>query len=183
MKGVGRRLSSIGSRSACTAALREFKTNHGSSPSRGRSPGRMCPKRTPMSGLPECGPDGLVGQTFPADRLFVSDCAVGALLGRIGGSSASLKGGAAPASQGGESKPDPAAAKADDGPSNPFPVGSHTVIKLPADAIGPSTTAQCVRAKRAVLNRVSATPTSSDGAIAPHSDRVYRFSRARPLVE
>ena len=31
---------------------------------------------TPMSGLQKCGPDGLVGQTFPADRLFISDCAV-----------------------------------------------------------------------------------------------------------
>jgi hypothetical protein len=92
---------------------------------------------TPMSGLPECGPDGLVGLTFPVDRLFVSDCAVGALLGRIGGSSASLKGDAAPASQGGESKPDPAAAKVDDGPLKPFAVGSHTVIKLSDNAIGP----------------------------------------------
>ena len=38
-------------------------------------------KWTPMSGLPECGPDGLVGQTFPTDRLLIPDCAVGALLG------------------------------------------------------------------------------------------------------
>ena len=107
---------------------------------------------TPMSGLPECGPDGLVGQTFPADRLLVSDCAVGALLGRIGGSSATLKGGAAPTGQGGaaptgqggaapkqgdESKPDPAAGKADDGPWKPFAVGSHAVTALPENALGP----------------------------------------------
>jgi hypothetical protein len=100
---------------------------------------------TPMSGLPECGPDGLVGQTFPADRLLVSDCAVGALLGRIGGSSATLKGGAAPVGQGGtapaqqgdESKRESAAGKVDDGPWKPFAVGSHTVIALPENAIGP----------------------------------------------
>jgi hypothetical protein len=101
---------------------------------------------TPMSGLPECGPDGLVGQTFPADRLFVSDCAVGALIGRVGGSSATLKGGATPNSKGGESpakegggesKSDAPAAKADDDPSKPFAAGSYTVIKLPDNAIGP----------------------------------------------
>jgi hypothetical protein len=92
---------------------------------------------TPMSGLPECGPDGLVGQTFQADRLIVSDCAVGALLGRVGGSSASLKGGAAPANQGDQSKNGAPAEKVEENPSKPFAVGSHAVIKLPDDAIGP----------------------------------------------
>ena len=92
---------------------------------------------TPMSGLPECGPDGLVGQTFPADRLLVSDCAVGALLGRIGGSSASLKVSMAPASHGSELKSDAGPAKADDDPSKPFGAGCHAVIRLPENAIGP----------------------------------------------
>jgi hypothetical protein len=79
-------------------------------------------KWTAMAGLSPCGPDGLVGQSFPDDRLIVTDCAVGALIGRIGGSSATLKG---------------ALAAADAGEAKSFPVGSYTVIKLPEKVIGP----------------------------------------------
>jgi hypothetical protein len=79
-------------------------------------------KWTPMTGLSACGPDGLTGQSFDDNRLLVSDCAVGALIGRIGGSSASLKA-AAPAVDSGEVKP--------------FAVGTNAVLKLPTNVIGP----------------------------------------------
>lgn len=79
-------------------------------------------KWTALAGLPNCEADGLTGQSFPDDRLLMADCAVGALIGRIGGSSASLKA-AAPATDSGESKP--------------FAVGRFTIVKLPANAVGP----------------------------------------------
>lgn len=78
-------------------------------------------KWTAMAGLPTCGPDGLIGQSFPDDRLILTDCSVGALIGRIGGSSATLKGPTTP--DGGETKP--------------FPIGCETVVKLPDNATGP----------------------------------------------
>jgi hypothetical protein len=77
---------------------------------------------TAMSGLPACGPDGLPGQAFPDDRLVVADCPVGALVGKIGGSSATLKA-VAIATEAGEAKP--------------FAIGSQTALKLPDNAIGP----------------------------------------------
>lgn len=77
---------------------------------------------TAMAGLAECGPDGLIGQSFPDDRMVVTDCAVGALIGRIGGSSASLKAQNPPA---------------DSGEVKPFPVGRHAVLKLPDKFVGP----------------------------------------------
>jgi hypothetical protein len=76
----------------------------------------------PMPGLQECGPDGLMSQPFPEDRLVLGNCAVGALIGRIGGSSATLK--AAP--------PSP-----DVGEGLPFPIGCHAVVRVPENAIGP----------------------------------------------
>jgi hypothetical protein len=79
-------------------------------------------KWEPMAGLPACGPDGLCGQSFPDDRLIVTDCPVGALIGRVGGSSAVLKA---------------TAAVADAGESKPFPMGTYTVLKLPEKVIGP----------------------------------------------
>jgi hypothetical protein len=77
---------------------------------------------TTLAGLPDCGPDGLAGLPFPDDRLVLPDCAVGALIGRIGGSSASVKA-AAPATDAGETKP--------------FPIGSFAVLKLPDKVVGP----------------------------------------------
>lgn len=77
---------------------------------------------TALAGLSECGPDGLAGQSFPDDRLIVSDCSVGALIGRIGGSSATLKA-QTPAADSGEGKP--------------FPLGCYTVLKLPDKFVGP----------------------------------------------
>ncbi len=79
-------------------------------------------KWSPLSGLGDCGPDGLAGQSFPEDRLIVTDCPVGALIGRIGGSSATLKA---------------ASAAADSGESKPFPIGCHTIVKLPEKTLGP----------------------------------------------
>jgi hypothetical protein len=77
---------------------------------------------TPLAGLPECGPDGLAGQPFPEDRLILPDCPVGALIGRIGGSSASVRA-MTPATDAGESKP--------------FPIGSYALLKLPEKVVGP----------------------------------------------
>lgn len=75
-----------------------------------------------MEGLSSCEPDGLTGQSFPDDRLFVTDCPLGALIGRIGGSSAGLKV-PAPATDAGETKP--------------FPVGAYAVVKIPEKTAGP----------------------------------------------
>jgi hypothetical protein len=76
----------------------------------------------PMKGLPPCDADGSVGQSFPDTSLIVADCAVGALIGRVGGGSASLKAVAA-ATDGGETKP--------------FAIGKFAIIKIPANAFGP----------------------------------------------
>lgn len=62
------------------------------------------------------GPDGVAGLTLKDDRLVVTDCPVGALLGRIGGSSASIT----------------AATAATDFEMKPFPIGTQCAIMLPA---------------------------------------------------
>ena len=77
---------------------------------------------TPLAGLPDCGPDGLAGQPFPEDRLVLTDCPVGALIGRVGGSSAAVRA-TTPATDAGESKP--------------FVIGSYVVFKLPDKVVGP----------------------------------------------
>jgi hypothetical protein len=76
---------------------------------------------TPLAGLPSCTPDGLPGTGLEDARLLLTDCAVGALIGRIGGSSASLK-----------SAGDPAA-----GDTKPFPIGTFAVVRVPEKATGP----------------------------------------------
>ena len=77
---------------------------------------------TPIGGLPECGPDGLAGLAYPDAALIVPDCPLGALIGRIGGSSATLK-----------------AAGADNsiGQGKAFAVGSYCVVKITDGMIGP----------------------------------------------
>jgi hypothetical protein len=75
---------------------------------------------TPMAGLGSCGPDGIHTSAIPDDRLILTDCPAGALIGRVGGSSASLK-----------------AATPDAGESKPFAIGSYAVVKLPDNAVGP----------------------------------------------
>jgi hypothetical protein len=76
---------------------------------------------TGMPGLPPCGPDGLPGLAVPDAALLLADCAPAALIGRIGGSSATLSVGDTPP----------------EGTSKAFAVGSHGVVKLPDKAVGP----------------------------------------------
>lgn len=75
-----------------------------------------------ITGMRSCGPNGLPGTTWSDDRLLLGDCPVGALIGRIGGSTASLKS---------------AGVDLTTGDSKPFPVGSLAVIRIPDKAIGP----------------------------------------------
>jgi hypothetical protein len=77
---------------------------------------------TPINGLPGSGPDGLAGLVYPDTALIVSDCPVGALIGRIGGSSATLK------AAGTDNLP---------GEGKAFAVGSYCVVKIADEMIGP----------------------------------------------
>ena len=63
--------------------------------------------------LAPCQPDGLAGLVLPADRVVLPDAPPGALIGRIGGSSAGLKADGA------------------------FVIGSSCVVAVPAGSIGP----------------------------------------------
>lgn len=80
-------------------------------------------------GMASCGPDGLPEIPEQKDSLQVSDCPLGALIGKLGGSSASL------------SVPTAAAAAA--ATSNTisegkaFAIGSYCMIPLPTTFIGP----------------------------------------------
>ncbi len=69
---------------------------------------------TAMAGLlGACGPDGLAGLALPADRIVLPDAPPAALIGRIGGSSASLK------------------------TDSAFVVGRNCVVPVPTGRIGP----------------------------------------------
>src|SRR5215469_652787 len=82
---------------------------------------------TVMGGsLAECGPDGLAGLPLISERLIVADCPVGALIGKIGGSSAAAT--AAPAVPGNS-------LSISDGKA--FAIGSHCVTSVPEKSIGP----------------------------------------------
>jgi len=63
--------------------------------------------------LAPCEPDGLAGLILPADRVVLPDAPPGALIGRIGGSSAGLKADGA------------------------FVIGSSCVVAVPTGSIGP----------------------------------------------
>ncbi len=63
--------------------------------------------------LAPCGPDGLAGLTLPADRVVLADAPPGALIGRIGGSSAGIKA------------------------DGIFVIGSNAVIAVPTGSTGP----------------------------------------------
>jgi hypothetical protein len=78
---------------------------------------------TPFEGLPACGPDGLAGVSYPETGLVITDCLVGALIGRIGGSSATLKAASADTANTGETKA--------------FAIGSYCVLRIPEKALGP----------------------------------------------
>ena len=67
-------------------------------------------------------PDGHMGLPIQADKLLVPDCPPGALVGKIGGSSAHL---AATLAAG-------AAV-----PGAIFPVGAHCIVSIPSGVVGP----------------------------------------------
>ncbi len=67
-------------------------------------------------------PDGHVGLPIQSDRLILPDCPAGALIGRIGGSSATFATVAVGA----------AAAE-----SRPFAIGSHCLVPIPSGSVGP----------------------------------------------
>lgn len=77
----------------------------------------------PNSVLPGCGPDGVANLTMPDDQLVLSRCRFGALIGKIGGSSAGHN---APAQ--------PSDSLAID---EPFAVGTFCLLKVPQDTSGP----------------------------------------------
>jgi hypothetical protein len=60
-----------------------------------------------------CGPNGFAGFSLPPDQVVLPDAPPGALIGRFGGSSASLKADGA------------------------FPIGLDCVVQLPANSVGP----------------------------------------------
>jgi hypothetical protein len=67
--------------------------------------------------LAPCEPDGIAGLPLPSERLMVADCPVGALIGKIGGSSA--------------------ASAAADAEGKVFPIGSYCVVGIPEKSPGP----------------------------------------------
>lgn len=79
----------------------------------------------PHPGLTEtCGPDGAAGFSLKADQLVLETCRLGALIGKLGGSSAGLE------------APAPAAA-ADTAAPAAFAIGCTCLVKLPANSHGP----------------------------------------------
>lgn len=77
-----------------------------------------------INSLESCGADGMTTRDSAADQLVITDCAMGALIGRFGGSTAALKAPDAETDQQG-------------GATKPFPVGSQTIVKVPANYVGP----------------------------------------------
>ena len=75
--------------------------------------------------LAECGPDGLAGLPLIPERLIVPNCPVGALIGKIGGSSA------ATAASAPSANPPPLAE------GNAIAIGWHCVTSVPENSIGP----------------------------------------------
>jgi hypothetical protein len=79
---------------------------------------------TAMGGLlAKCGPDGLIGLPLIPERLMAAECPVGALIGKIGGSSAATATAAAASPAIGEGKA--------------FAIGLHCVTSVPEKSIGP----------------------------------------------
>jgi hypothetical protein len=86
--------------------------------------------------LAACGPDGHASLRVHPDQLVVADCPVGALIGKIGGSSASLAGsGPQPAAGSGASSTGGMTTSGADG--RPFALGSLCVVTVPATSVGP----------------------------------------------
>jgi hypothetical protein len=78
----------------------------------------------------QCGPDGLASTPVQVNPLAVKDCGVGALIGKLGGSSASLT--MPPASPAGAAAPTTSLAE-----GAAFAIGSHCIVALPSNFIGP----------------------------------------------
>ena len=77
-------------------------------------------------GMQRCGPDGLTNvNSIDKTRLLISDCPLGALLGKIGGSSALFSA---------VEKPNSTATAITEG--QPFAIGAHLIATLPAKSIG-----------------------------------------------
>jgi hypothetical protein len=83
--------------------------------------------RQVQDSIGDCGPDGVQGVSVPTEQLTVADCPPGALIGKLGGSSASLGPTSGPA-------PNPASLL---GEGKAFAIGSFCVIALPSGCIGP----------------------------------------------
>jgi hypothetical protein len=97
-------------------------------------------KWTPVGGLlGDCDPDGLLGPPFQTDRLVVPDCPVGALIGKFGGSSASLSPLASPptAPVAAATPASPPAAPPALTEGKAFAIGSYCVLAIPERSIGP----------------------------------------------
>jgi hypothetical protein len=78
-----------------------------------------------------CGPDGVPGLPLQSDRLAVADCLAGALIGKLGGSSASLS---VPVAANPPSGGSPSTGLAE---GKAFAIGSYCVVTLPQSFIGP----------------------------------------------
>ena len=87
----------------------------------------------PGSGL-SCGPDGGAGLSLAPAAFLVSDCLPGCLIGRLGGSSASILG--APPSIAAQSTAETTQAPAP-APAGLFPIGSECLYKVPDGVHGP----------------------------------------------
>lgn len=79
--------------------------------------------KTAGSVLPACGPDGLASLTLPDAELIVPGCRFGALIGKLGGSSAIH-----------HTPEQPGAALVAD---EPFAIGAFCILKLPQEMFGP----------------------------------------------
>jgi len=75
----------------------------------------------------DCDPDGILGVSLPKEQLTIENCPPGALIGKLGGSSAAL----GPAS-GATPSPVPLLAEC-----TAFAIGSFCIVALPKDCIGP----------------------------------------------
>jgi hypothetical protein len=84
----------------------------------------------PIAGL-SCGPDGLSGLQLASSQLILPSAMPGCLLGRLGGSSASVT------ALGGEKPESPPAEEVPTTPDGPFAIGSECLIRIPAKLYGP----------------------------------------------
>ena len=86
--------------------------------------------------LAPCGPAGHPNLKFVADQLLVPDAPAGALIGRFGGSSASIAAPVPPppTPAPGAAPPAPIPSPAD---GKPFAIGTLCILAIPAHSVGP----------------------------------------------